>query len=164
MTSVVLEYPRDEAKTIIKASIEQTSSIDAYTDETQRIVCQQEASLTGGNGARLTVDIPEMQENENKTRIEISAEKEVAIDMATNPEDIKSDLLNNLNRIRGGDIDDIVERTANSMTPQSSKEVSSSNEFGSNETTMGKRFIIMFVVLMGFSIIFGIFMTSLYLP
>jgi hypothetical protein len=48
MTTIALEYPREDTKTVIKASIEKMSSIDAYTDEGQRIVGQQNASIMGG--------------------------------------------------------------------------------------------------------------------
>ncbi|WP_199241328.1 hypothetical protein [Halorubrum sp. ASP121] len=164
MTTIALEHPREDAKTVIKASIEQMSSIDAYTDEGQRIVGQQEASLMGGNGARLTVDVPEMQENEDKTVVEVNAEKEVAIDMATNPEDIKSEFLDVLNKLRDEDVDTLLEKLSKDMSPEQSKEVTSSASFGDNQSTMGKRFIIIFVVMMLFTVFFGVMMTSMMMP
>lgn len=164
MTTVVLEHPREDAKTVIKAAIERMSSIDAYTDEGQRIVGQQEASLTGGNGARLTIDVPEMQESDSKTVVEINAEKEVAIDMATNPEDIKSEFLDLVNNLRNKDIDSLLQEISEDINPDESKEVSSSASFGDNETTMAKRFAIIFVVMMVFTIFFGVVMTAVMMP
>lgn len=164
MTTVALEHSREDTKTIIKASIERMSSIDAYTDEGQRIVGQQEASLTGGNGARLTIDVPEMQESEDKTVVEVNAEKEVSIDMATNPEDIKSEFLNILNKLREEDIDTLLEKMSEEIAPNESKEVTSSESFGDSQATIGKRFIISFIVIMLFTIFFGIMMTAMIMP
>ncbi|MDL0145798.1 hypothetical protein [Halobacterium salinarum] len=164
MTSIALDHPREDAKTIIKASLERMGSIDAYTDEGQRIVGKQEASLMGGNGARLIVDVPEMQESEEKTVIEANAEKEVSIDMATNPEDIKSNFLNTVNVLRKRDVDDLLDEMSQEMTPEDSKEVASSGSFGDTQSTLGKRFIIMFVVLMVFTLLFGVMMTAVMMP
>jgi hypothetical protein len=164
MTKLVLNHSREDTKTVIKATIEKMSSIDAYTDEGQRIVGQQEASLMGGNGARLIVDVPEMQEHNEKTTIEVNAEKQVSIDMATNPEDIKSDFLNIINNIRDQDIDDLLDDMSKEMAPEESKEVDSSGGFGDFQSTLGKRFIIMFVVLMIFTMLFGIMMTAVMMP
>lgn len=61
MASVVVDHPRDDTKIILKASMEQMYSIDAYADEGQRIIGKQGASITGGNGARLIVTVPEIQ-------------------------------------------------------------------------------------------------------
>lgn len=164
MTTVALEHPREDAKTIIKASMEQMSSIDAYTDEGQRIVGKQEASLMGGNGARLIVDVPEMQESEDKTVIEANAEKEVSIDVATNPEDIKSAFLDTVNNLRKRDVDSLLDEMSREMSPEDSKEVASSGNFGDTQSTLGKRFIITFVVLMVFTLLFGVMMTAIMMP
>lgn len=160
MTTIALEHPRDDSKTIIKASLEHMSSIDAYTDEGQRIVGQQEASVMGGNGARLIVDVPEMQESEDRTVIEVSAEKEVAIDMATNPEDIKSEFLDIVNGIRDRDVDDLLDELSQEMSPVESKEVSSSDRFGDAQSAIGARFVIMFVLMM----LFTFMMTAMMMP
>ncbi len=164
MTNVSLEHSREDSKTIVKASIEQMDSIDAYTDEGQRIVGKQEASLMGGNGARLIIDVPEMQQSEDKTAIDVNAEKEVSIDMATNPEDIKSEFLDIINRLRKEDVDTLIKNMSKEMSPETSKEVSNSGNFGDNQATMGKRFIIIFVVLMVFTTLFGMMMTATMMP
>jgi len=164
MTTVALEHSREDAKTIIKASLERMGSIDAYTDEGQRIVGKQEASVMGGNGARLIVDVPEMQESDDQTVVEANAEKEVSIDMATNPEDIKSEFLNVVNDLRKKDVDTLLDEMSQDISPEESKEVASSGNFGDTQSTMGKRFIITFVVLMVFTILFGLMMTAMLMP
>lgn len=164
MTKIVLDHTRKDAKTVVKATLERMSSIDAYTDEGQRIVGKQEASLMGGNGARLLIDVPEMQENTEKTTIEIKAEKEVSIDMATNPEDIKSDFLEIINNLRNQHVDDILNEMSKKMTPEDSKEVSNSGGFGDIQSTLGKRFVIMFAILMIFTMLFGVMMTAIIMP
>ncbi|GGK82809.1 hypothetical protein [Haloarcula sebkhae] len=164
MTTVALEHSREDSKTIICASMERMQSIDAYTDEGQRIVGKQEASLTGGNGARLTVDIPEMQESENKTVVEVNAEKQVSMDMATNPEDIKSEFLDIANDLREENVDDLLDDLAQDISPQESKEVANSSEFGDDQSTMGVRFIITFIVMMAFTVLFGLMMTAAMMP
>lgn len=164
MTSIALEYAREDAKTIIKASMELMNSIDAYTDEGLRIVGKQEASITGGNGAKLTVDVPEMQEHDDKTVVEVNAEKNVSIDMATDPEDIKSEFLTIINDVRQKGVDGLLDEMSQEMSPKESKEVASSKNFGDNQSVMGKRFIIIFVVFMIFSIIFGLVMTAMMMP
>lgn len=164
MTSIALDHPRDDAKTIIKASLELMDSIDVYTDEGQRIVGKQEASLMGGNGARLVIDVPEMQENNEKTIIEANAEKEVSIDMATNPEDIKSNFLNTINHLRKRNMDELLDEMAQEITPENSKEVTSSRNFGNTQSTLGKKFIIIFIVFTVFSLLFGVMMTAVMIP
>ncbi|TKX86604.1 hypothetical protein EXE43_07610 [Halorubrum sp. SS5] len=105
-----------------------------------------------------------MQENEDKTVVEVNAEKEVAIDMATNPEDIKSEFLDILNKLRDEDVDTLLEKLSKDMSPEQSKEVTSSASFGDAQSTMGKRFIIIFVVMMLFTVFFGVMMTSMMMP
>lgn len=164
MTTVALDHPREEAKTILKASLERMAAIDAYTDEGQRLVGQQAASLTGGNGARLLVDVPEMQEHEATTVVEVTVEKEVAIDVATSPEDIKSEFLDTVNRLREKDVETLLDEMSREMTPEESKEVASSAAFGDAQSTIGKRFVIIFVVLMVFTLLFGVVMTAMVMP
>jgi len=144
--------------------MERMGSIDAYTDEGQRVVGKQEASVMGGNGARLIVDVPEMQESDDQTVVEVNAEKEVSIDMATNPEDIKSEFLDIVNDLRTKDVDTLLDEMSREMNPEQSKEVASSGNFGDTQSTMGKRFIIIFVVLMVFTILFGVMMTAMMMP
>lgn len=105
-----------------------------------------------------------MQENENKTIVEINAEKEVSLDMVTKPEDIKSELLDILNNLRNKDIDVLLSEMSKSMSPEQSKEVASSANFGDSQSTMAKKFIISFIVVMVFSIFFGVMMTSIMMP
>lgn len=164
MTELVLQHPREDAKTIIKAALEMTDAIDAYTDERQRIVGKQEASITGGNGARLIIEIPEMQRSEDKTVIEIDAEKEVSIDMATNAEDIKSEFLNIVNEMRKRDIEDLLDEMSQKMSHRESKEIDSSKDFSDTQSTMGARFIIIFIVMMVFTLLFGLMMTAAMMP
>ena len=158
MTEVVIEHSRDDTKTIVKATMEKMSSVDAYADETQRIVGKQNASLTGGNGATLIVNIPEVQEDEERTKIEVTAEKAVAIDMATDPEDIQSEFLDKINTFRDQNMEQILDFMRNEMSPDDSKEVSNASEFQDSQTTMGKKFIITFIILMVISILFGVLM------
>lgn len=164
MTTVALEHPREDAKTIIKASMEWMDSIDAYTDEGQRIVGKQEASIMGGNGARLIVDVPEMQKSDHQTVVEASVKKEVSIDMATNSEDIKSEFLNIVNDLRKRDVDTILDRMNQNMSPHESKEVANSENFRDTQSAIGKRFVIIFVVLMIFTTLFGLMMTAAMTP
>jgi FlaA1/EpsC-like NDP-sugar epimerase len=164
MTELVLKHPRNDAKTIVKASMERMTSIDAYTDEGQRIVGKQEATITGGNGARMIVNIPEAQRDDEETVIDVNAEKEVSIDMSTNPEDIKSEFLEIVNDLRDQDIDTILDRMSDDMSPDSSKEVASSTNFQDSQSTLGKRFIITFTIVMLFSLLFGLFMMSMMMP
>ncbi|WP_336357582.1 hypothetical protein [Haloarcula sp. CGMCC 1.6347] len=155
MTTIVLNHSREDAKVIIKASMEKSDSIDKYTDEGQRILGQQEASLTGGNGARLMVDISEAQKQTNQVEIEVTAEKEVSVDIATSPEDIKSEFLSLINELREREIAELVEEMNQAVE---SKEVSNSAEFSDAQSTLAKRFLIVFTSIMGFSIVAGILM------
>ncbi|WP_241430141.1 hypothetical protein [Halovivax asiaticus] len=164
MTRISLEQPRDDAKTILKASLELTDAIDAYTDDGQRIVGKQNASVFGGNGARLIVEIPEMQEKDKETVVEVTAEKNVAIDMATSPEDIKSDFLNVVNNLRRKDPEDVLDNLSKRMSPSDSKEVGSSNGFGNDAATMGKGFAINYIVVMVFMVLFTFFMMAMMMP
>jgi sensor c-di-GMP phosphodiesterase-like protein len=160
MTTVALEHHRVDAKLIIRASMERMISVDAYTDEGQRIVGKQEASVMGGNGARLIVDVPEMQETDDQTVVEVTAEKEIAIDVVTNPEDMKSEFLDSVNDLRQKDVDMIREKMNQHISPAESKQVASSGTFEDTQSTIGKRFIITLVV----AILFSLMITAMILP
>lgn len=163
MTRVALDHPREDAKTLVKASLERVGSIDAYTDDGQRIVAKQEATVTGGNGARLIVDVPEMQDDD-RTAIEVSAEKEVSIDVATDPEEIKSEFLAVVNDLRDRDLEAVLDEMSREMAPHESKEVASSREFSDPGSALGKRFVVTFVAVLVFTIFFGLMMTAAMMP
>lgn len=164
MTELVINHPREDTKTVVKASVETMSSVDSYADQGQRIVAKQEASVMGGNGARLIIDVPEMQAQNDRTVIDVTAEKEVAIDMATDAEDIKSEFLSVINDLREWEIDELLEEMSRRVSPEASKEVASSREFGDTQSTMGARFILIFVVMTVFTLLFGLMMTAAMMP
>jgi hypothetical protein len=45
MTSLILQYPRDDAKILIKASLERTSGIKHYYDDGHRIIAKSGMSI-----------------------------------------------------------------------------------------------------------------------
>lgn len=91
-------------------------------------------------------------------------EKEVQIDQATNPEDIKSEFLNIINDLRKKGIGQILESTSERMGHKASKEVRDLTEFSSNESAIGAKFIIMFVIMMIYTLGFGAVMTFMMTP
>lgn len=164
MTRVVIQQPRDDAKTLVMASLEQVDAIDAYADEGQRLVGKQAASVFGGNGARLVVEIPELQGDPHRTVLEVSAEKEVPMDMATDASAIEADLLDVLNELRGRDPDAVLAEMSQQMRPADSKEVASLEGVGDVESAMGKRFVVTFLVLLVGTLLFGLLMTAMLMP
>ncbi|ELZ14310.1 hypothetical protein C479_00340 [Halovivax asiaticus JCM 14624] len=105
-----------------------------------------------------------MQEKDKETVVEVTAEKNVAIDMATSPEDIKSDFLNVVNNLRRKDPEDVLDNLSKRMSPSDSKEVGSSNGFGNDAATMGKGFAINYIVVMVFMVLFTFFMMAMMMP
>ncbi|WP_222918756.1 hypothetical protein [Natrinema sp. SYSU A 869] len=107
MTSISLEYTRDDAKTLTKAAFERMHDIETYFDDGHRII-----GKTGSNfrsyGEKIIVDIPENQSSAAETMITIRAKKEVEMNMTANPEQYKSQFLAELERTRGYPVEHVL--------------------------------------------------------
>jgi len=160
MTSLILPYERENAKTVVKATFEMVDGVDNYVDEGQRVVGKQDASLMGGNGAKVTVDVPEVQSNEDSTEISVSAEKNVQIDMSTDEGELESEFLTIVNTLREKEFEEILDAMDGHVDASNTKEVTSAAEFGNDQSTLGLRFIVMFVLIM----LFTLMMTAVMMP
>lgn len=131
MTTVMLDYPRNEAKTLVKLAFENTDTIRTYFDAGPKVIGKTGPHRVGvfslSYGEKLLVEIPEVQPDENKTRIEVSAERAYSFNLASDSDNLESEFMNELNAGRGADIEDLLEanRDINSKT---SKEVSSPSD------------------------------------
>lgn len=127
MSSVNLDYPREDAKTLIKLAFEDTRGIKTYNDNGLKIVGKTGASL-GSYGEKVIVEVPEGQASDEQTMISVYSEKEIEMNITANPDKYESRFLSSLNRLRGQPIDDLLDEYAEAVTEETTKEVASANE------------------------------------
>lgn len=127
MSSLNLEYPREDAKNLVKLAFENTRGIKTYNDNGLKITGKTGASLSS-YGEKVIVDIPEDQAGDEQTMVSIQSEKEVGINMTANPDKYESRFLTALNNLRGKPIDELLAEHTDSVTEGSTKEVASTNE------------------------------------
>lgn len=127
MTTLMLDYPRDDAKTLVKLAFENTDPIETYFDAGPKIMGKtgpRMRALGGSYGEVITVEIPELQPNEDKTKAEVTSERAVGFNWTADPEKIESEFMNELNEGRGHDVDDLLEMNGD-INSATTKEVSS---------------------------------------
>jgi hypothetical protein len=130
MTTLMLDYPRGEAKTLVKLAFENTDPIETYFDAGPKIIGKtgpRMRALGGSYGEVVTVKIPEVQPNEDKTKAEVTSERAVGFNWTADPDKIESEFMNELNEGRGHDVDDLLEMNGN-INSATTKEVSSPDE------------------------------------
>jgi len=145
MTSIVLDYSRENAKTLIKAAFENTNGIKQYHDDGHRIIGKSGMGFSS-YGEQIVVEIPETQTSDDETMITITAEKEVATNITANPEKYKSRFLEQLDTFRGNDVDTVLDWLNENMEPGESKEVSNGDELRDGSSSMGIVMVIMMVL------------------
>lgn len=127
MTSILLEYSREDAKTVIKSAFERTSGIKEYADDGHRIIGKTGMGIAS-YGEKVIVEIPETQSAEDETMISVSAEKEVSVNVTANPDKYKSRFLQELETLRGRDIGAILDDLSGQISPEQTKEVNGADQ------------------------------------
>jgi len=127
VSSLNLEYPREDAKSLIKLAFENTRGIKTYNDNGVKIT-----GKTGGSfssyGEIVTVDVPEGQAGDEQTMISVQSEKEVEMNITANPDKYESRFLDVLNRLRGKPIEELLDEHSDSVTEGTTKEVASTDQ------------------------------------
>lgn len=159
MTSLVLEYPREEAKTLVKAAFENTKGIKQYHDDGHRTIGKSGMGLSS-YGEKVIVEIPENQTSNKETMLSVTAEKEVATNITANPEKYQSRFLQQLEQLRGQDINHVLDTLSQDVSRQTSKEVSSSDKLRDGSSSMG---VVMVVMMVG-SLLFMFMMMAAIMP
>ncbi|MGB9965402.1 hypothetical protein [Halobacterium hubeiense] len=159
MTTLTLDYPREDARTIVKAAFENTRGIKQYNDDGHRVIGKSGMGLAS-YGEQVTVEIPENQASKGQTMISVTAEKEVSMNITANPDKYKSRFLQELENLRGRQIDTILDGMSEKMDPEQSKEVSSSGELRDGSSSMG----IVMIVMMVLSVLFMFVMMAAIMP
>ncbi|MDL0129061.1 hypothetical protein [Halobacterium salinarum] len=159
MTTLTLDYPREDTRTIVKAAFENTRGIKQYNDDGHRVIGKSGMGLAS-YGEQVTVEIPEDQAGEEQTMVTVTAEKEVSMNITANPDKYKSRFLQELESLRGRHIDSILDGMSETMDPKQSKEVSDSGELRDGSSSMG----IVMVVMMALSILFMFVMMAAIMP
>lgn len=152
MTSLVLSYPRDDAKTLVKAAFENTRGIEQYHDDGHRVVGKTGMGLAS-YGERVVVEIPETQSSDDETMISVTAEKEVSTNITASPDKYQSRFLEQLGALRGESVDSVVEHMSERMDPESSKEVASTDDLRDGASSMATVMVVMLVVFFLFSML-----------
>lgn len=151
MTPIELEYPREDAKSVVKLAFENTGGIKTYHDNGTRIVGKTGAGL-GSYGEKVIVDIHNRQEDEGKTSISIRSEKEVDMNITANPEKYESRFLNTLNRLRGKPVEDLFDSYGKSIAEGSTKEVASPDQQADGKNLLYVVLVIVIVMMFFFTI------------
>jgi hypothetical protein len=127
----MLDYPRDEAKTLIKLAFENTDIIRTYFDAGVKMIGKTGPHRVGlfslSYGEKLIVEIPEIQPENNKTRAEVSAKSIFSFNLASDEDSVESEFMKELNAGRGVDIDELIDMNQN-INANSTKEVSSPSQ------------------------------------
>lgn len=127
MVTVTIPHPREDAKIVVKAALEDCSGIKTYHDRGARIVGKTGASIgliKSSYGEKVIVEIPQDQTSGTKTMVSITGEKEVSTNIGANPDKYVSQLTRKINDIKRkptGLILDVLEENGIS---ENSKEVS----------------------------------------
>ena len=159
MTSLVLSYPRDDAKTLVKAAFENTRGIEQYHDDGHRVVGKTGMGLSS-YGERVVVELPETQASDGETVVSVTAEKEVSTNITATPDKYQSRFLEQLEAFRGESVDDVVAYMSERVDPESSKEVARSDDLRDGSASMGKVMVAMLVVFF----LFGLLMMAAVMP
>jgi hypothetical protein len=154
MASVVLNYPRSDAMTVIKAAFENTRGIEEYHDNGFRIVGKSGGGLAS-YGEKVTVEIPENQSDAEETMISVTSSKEVSANITANPDKYESRFLTELNKLRDKELEEVLELMNQQMNPSQSKEVNNETELSDGSSKMVK--VMIAVAIMFFFFQFMIF-------
>lgn len=152
MTSLVLSYPREDAKTLVKAAFENTRGIEQYHDDGHRVVGKSGMGLAS-YGERVVVEIPEMQSSDDETMVSVTAEKEVSTNITANPDKYQSRFLEQLDALRGESVETVVAYMSERMDPGSSKEVARSDDLRDGSSSLATVMVVIVVVFFLFSLL-----------
>jgi hypothetical protein len=124
MSSMNLNYSRDDAKTLIKIALENTDGIKTYYDNGIKITGKTGFSL-GSYGEKVIIEIPENQPDESTTMIHVSSKKEVEMNITSNPQKYEDRVVSFINHVRGMEIDAIIREYGKNIRQGDYKEVNS---------------------------------------
>lgn len=132
MTRIVLEHTEADARTVIKAAFEETDGIEKYFEGDDQVV-----GKTGWRalsyGETVIVDLSEDSDSVTRTPIEITAEKEVAINVTATPQKYKRRLIGNIENLRKYDADEGLAALAGAKALSSTNEVQTRSELPGKE-------------------------------
>jgi hypothetical protein len=146
MTSLVLEHDRDDAKTMVKAAFERTRGIKQYHDDGHRIVGKSGMGLAS-YGEKVTVEIPERQSGEGETMVNVSAEKEVSVNITANPDKYKSRFLSELDMFRDYEVEKVKDVMSETLNSENTKEVRNAGDLRDGSSSMGLVMVVMMIIV-----------------
>jgi hypothetical protein len=159
MTSLVLSCSRNDAKILVKAAFERTRGIKQYHDDGHRIIGKSGMGI-GSYGENVTVEIPERQSSDSETMVNVSAAKEVSMNVTANPDKYKSRFLSELDMFRDYDVGNIKEVMAEELSPENTKEVRDAGSLRDGSSSMGVVMVIMAILFF----LMMLFMMSAVMP
>lgn len=145
MSSLNLEYPREDAKTLVKLAFEDTRGIKTYHDNGIKIVGKTGAGL-GSYGEKVIVEVPETQSDSEEAMISVRSEKEVGMNITANPDKYESRFLSRLNYMRGRPIDDLLD-THGDVSARSTKEVASTSQQADGQWLLYLVLVLVFIFI-----------------
>ncbi|RKS83770.1 hypothetical protein BDK61_3164 [Haloarcula quadrata] len=107
MKQLLLEYPEEEARTLIRAAFEQCPQIKKYRERQYDVTGNTGAGLLSW-GVKIIVNFPESDKNES-TPITIEPKKNVSINITANTGRIEYEFMNQVEALRGYNIEEIRE-------------------------------------------------------
>lgn len=127
MTTIVLEYPVDETRELVKAAFENTEEIAQYHDDGNEIVGKTGPQATN-SGSIVTVTIAHDESSEDETVIVVDAEREIATQPTAKPDQRKSEFVQQLDAVGSKGIAASYEETDGPSPTNASKEVENPDE------------------------------------
>ena len=157
MTQLILDHPENDARILIKGAFERTRGIKKYDEKGRQVVGKTGISLKN-YGENIYVDISESPD-ENQTPIEITAKKEVEINITANAQKYKRRYINELDSIRQKPIEDVYDIIQQDISG-GTKEVADESEVNHSPSpviliTIGFMMLLFlgFILIMGMSLI-----------
>lgn len=102
MTELILNFPREQTVELVEEALERTEGINSTVVSDHQVVGKTGVGfprVLWSYGEKLYVDISET-DSENRTKITIRGEKNVAINIGANPEKFKRRFVDELNALR----------------------------------------------------------------
>lgn len=145
VTQLVLDHPEEDAKILVKGAFERTQGIKQYHEEGRQIMGKTGVSL-GSYGESIYVDISESPD-EDKTPIEVTAEKEVQMNVTANAEKYKRRFVDELDSLRDEPIEEVYEEIQQDVSA-GSKEVENESDLSNGSSIVGVVMVITFLFFM----------------
>jgi hypothetical protein len=122
MKQLLLEYPEDEARLLVRSAFEQHRRIKKYKERKYHIAGNTGAGLASW-GVKIIVNFPETDKIE-KTPVTIESNRNVSINVTANKTKLEHEFMNHIDGLRGYSAEDIRKHKKDQEGKGGTKEIS----------------------------------------